>query len=119
MHIHTYNAQKQIMNREGKMVTKDQDSLKLTSMAPLDDGGRKYNIIYVIAVVLGFIIGICMHNGIEGIVGVSLLTLLSALMIKHCILDLKWKRLRRQKFFLENKVPYESLIHSLVEKLSR
>lgn len=100
------------------MVTKDQDSLKLTSMAPLDDGGRKYNIIYVIAVVLGFIIGICMHNGIEGIVGVSLLTLLSALMIKHCILDLKWKRLRRQKFFLENKVPYESLIHSLVEKLS-
>lgn len=100
------------------MVTKDEGLLKLSSMAPLDDGGRKYNIIYVIAVVAGVIIGIFLHNGIEGIVGVNLLTLLSALTIKHCILDLKWKRLRQQKFFLENKVPYELLIHYLIEKLS-
>ena len=46
------------------MDTKNQEPLKLTSMAPLDDGGRKYNIIYVIAVVIGVILGICAHNEI-------------------------------------------------------
>ncbi|MBD5507436.1 MAG: hypothetical protein HDR05_05180 [Lachnospiraceae bacterium] len=100
------------------MDTKKQERLKLSSMAPLDDGGRKYNIIYIVAVALGVIIGICLHNGIEGILGVNFLTLLMALTIKHCILDLKWKGLRLQKFYLDNKVPYDALIHHLIGQLT-
>lgn len=100
------------------MDTKNQKPLKLMSMAPLDDGGRKYNVIYIIAVVMGVIIGICLRNGISSIVGVNLLTLPTALLIKHCILDLKWKRLRQQKFLLENRVPYDILIQHLIERLS-
>ncbi|MDE6664261.1 MAG: discoidin domain-containing protein [Lachnospiraceae bacterium] len=100
------------------MDTKSQEPLKLTSMAPLDDGGRKYNIIYVIAVVIGVIFGICAHSGILGILVANILTLPIALLIKHCILDWKWKRLRQQKFLLENRVPYDILIHYLIERLT-
>lgn len=100
------------------MNTKNQEPLKLASMAPLDDGGRKYNIIYVIALVIGIIAGICTHNGVEGILGANFLTLLVAFAVKDSILDIKWKRLRKQKFLLQNRVPYDTLIHHLIEKLS-
>lgn len=100
------------------MNTKNQEPLKLASMAPLDDGGRKYNIIYVIALVIGIIAGICTHNGVEGILGANFLALLVAFAVKDSILDIKWKRLRKQKFLLQNRVPYDTLIHHLIEKLS-
>ena len=60
-------------NGEGNMGTKDRDALKLTSMAPLDDGGRKYNIIYFIAVVVGILLGIFAGNGITSIVVATLM----------------------------------------------
>jgi len=87
-------------------------------MVPLDDGGRKYNIIYVIALVIGTIAGICIHNGIEGIFGANFLTLMVAFAVKDSILDIKWKRLRKQKFLLENRVPYDDLIQYLIGQLS-
>lgn len=85
-------------------------------MAPLDDGGRKYNIIYVIALVIGTIAGI--YNGIEGILGANFLTLMVAFAVKDGIFDIKWKRLRKQKFLLENRVPYDALIQHLIGQLS-
>lgn len=100
------------------MNTKNQEPLRLTSMAPLDDGGRKYNIIYVIALVIGTIAGICIHNGIEGIFGANFLTLMVAFAVKDGIFDIKWKRLRKQKFLLENRVPYDALIQHLIGQLS-
>lgn len=98
------------------MNMKNQEPLKLTSMAPLDDGGRKYNIIYVIALVIGTIAGI--YNGIEGIFGANFLTLMAAFAVKDGVLDIKWKRLRKQKFLLENRVPYDALIQHLIGQLS-
>lgn len=98
------------------MNTKNQEPLRLTSMAPLDDGGRKYNIIYVIALVIGTIAGI--YNGIEGILGANFLTLMVAFAVKDGIFDIKWKRLRKQKFLLENRVPYDALIQHLIGQLS-
>lgn len=92
--------------------------LKLTSMAPLDDGGRKYNVIYFIASVVGIVLGILGKNGITGITAAILMALVVALVIKHCILDFKWKGLRQQKFLLEKRVPYDLLIHHLIAQLS-
>lgn len=100
------------------MGTKDRDALKLTSMAPLDDGGRKYNIIYFIAVVVGILLGIFAGNGITSIVVATLMALIVALVIKNSILDFKWKGLRQQKFLLEKRVPYDFLIHHLITQLS-
>lgn len=100
------------------MDTKSKEPLKLTSMGPLDDGGRKYNILYVIAIIIGIVTGFLMNPGIEGIIGASFLSIITAVAIKSCILDWKWKKLRKQKFVLDNKVPYEILIHNLVERLS-
>lgn len=99
------------------MNVKNQEPLRLASMVPLDDGGRKYNIIYFIAVAIGVIAGICIHNGIEGILGTNCLTLLVAFAIKDSILDIKWKGLRKKKFLLENRMPYDALIHHLIEQL--
>ncbi|NBI92416.1 hypothetical protein D3Z45_18040 [Lachnospiraceae bacterium] len=100
------------------MNMKNKELLRLTSMASLDDGGRKYNIIYFIAVAIGIIAGICVRNGIEGILGANFLTLLVAFAIKDGIVDIKWKGLRKQKFLLENRVPYDTLIHYLIGQLT-
>lgn len=82
------------------MGTKDRDALKLTSMAPLDDGGRKYNIIYFIAVVVGILLGIFAGNGITSIVVATLMALIVALVIKIAYLTSNGKDSDSKNFYL-------------------
>lgn len=95
----------------------DQNVLRLTSMEPLDDGGRKFNILYIIAIVLGLFWGMFL-DGAGGMIGAIAVTVVLAVTAKACILDWKWKKLRKQKFALDDKVSYDMLIQHLIVQLA-
>lgn len=93
------------------------DALKLNSPAPISDGGRSYNKIYLIlALILG--IGGTATGGIAGTVVGAIFGLMVGFCIKESILDLKLTKLRKQPFAIDYKIPYDELIQRLIPVLT-
>lgn len=91
--------------------------ITLTSPAPLDDGGRKYNTIYIIFAILGVIFSIFSGNGSLFILG-AIIGLLFGWVIKTMILSYKGPNLRNLKFQLEYPVSKQYLVHELISTLT-
>lgn len=91
--------------------------LELNSPAPLDDGGRKYNRLYFIFAVIGGITGLS-TGGLIGAFVIMLFALCIAYAIKECIVDWKWKDLRKLKFHLDTCLSYDELISRLIPILT-
>lgn len=91
--------------------------LTLVSAEPINDGGRKYNIVYYVC---GGLMGIVFlfNGGIgAGIFGI-LLGLIVGWLIKNKILDIKSTSLRYVQFKVENKMEYTQLINQLISVLT-
>mgnify|MGYP000619231380 CR=1 FL=1 len=98
------------------MSRKNEGPIVLNSPVPLDDGGRKYNILYVVLGGGAAIFG--SGNGWFGAVFLGLLGIMIAYTIKSVIVDLKWKNLRKLKFAVNYKLEYDELIKRLFPTLS-
>ena len=97
---------------------KKKDPIVLESSAPWDDGGRKYNVIYLIAGILGAILW--MKGSLESKEGGSVIFIFCLIMgwlVKNCIVDWIWRDLRKLRFRLETPVPYDELIEKLIPRL--
>lgn len=97
------------------MSRKFKDPIVLNSPTPLDDGGRKYNILYVILGGIGIVVGL--QQGDIGAVILGLFGIMIAYTIKTAIVDSKWKDLRKYKFAIEHKRDYDELIQELLPVL--
>lgn len=91
----------------------------LESSAPLDDGGRKYNLIYPICG-LGFgVVFLSMAGaGFAGFVFGFLLGLAIGWLIKNKICDIADHKFRQYTFKIENKKAYPELITALIPSLT-
>lgn len=90
--------------------------LELNSMQPMDDGGRKYNIIYYITVILGGLFGI--GGGIVGIFAGAALGLFVGWLIKNQIMDYKAYKFRYYSFRCNNKPPFDQILNVVIPKLT-
>ena len=89
----------------------------LSSPAPLDDGGRTYNIIYIAAAVI--IGGIGFFNGGLGAAGGGVfLGLALGYIVKSFLVNIKWYRLRDIKFALPYSVQSQLLVQRLISQLT-
>ncbi|MCR5104949.1 MAG: zinc ribbon domain-containing protein [Eubacterium sp.] len=88
-----------------------------TTMEPVDDGGRKYNIIYWITGIIGGITGLAC--GVVAIVFCLPLGLGAGWLIKNKLLDIKAYKFRDYTFKCYNMVPLSELTHSIIPELTR
>ena len=86
------------------------------TMEPVDDGGRKYNYIYVVSGIIGGIVGI-MCAGI-GILFFLPLGLCVGWLIKNKILDLKALQFRKYTFKCDNQLPFSELMQRIIPELT-
>lgn len=96
---------------------KNAQALVLESSAPINDGGRKFNVIYY---VLGFgflLTVILMGANILGYILGTLFGLGVAWLIKNKILELESLKLRNIEFVLPNEMAYDDLITNLIPVL--
>lgn len=84
----------------------------LSSTEPITDGGRKYNWLYVVGAVIGFIAGIYLGS-IEGGIFFAVCGMVVALCIKNMICNWMDSVLRKMTFSCSQKMPYEQLIQRL------
>lgn len=94
---------------------KEKTPIRLNSAAPLDDGGRKYNGVYILSIILFIIIGIITGEGIyiSALAGVGM-----GWFIKTLILAYKGPDLRNLKFQLDYPISNEQLVPQLVMALT-
>lgn len=95
--------------------TKNEAPLVLTSTEPINDGGRKYNFIYLVC---ALILGIAFISG--GFLGVGfgiVLGLCLGWLVKNRLMDMISTSLRYKEFQIKNKVPYSELIAKLIPVL--
>ncbi len=93
---------------------KSLNNIRLDSSQPIDDGGRKYNFIYLIAVIAGVVLFIPMMGvSFSALLFGGLLGAISAWVIKNIICRFKCYDLRTMTFAYDNAVPYAQLIQSL------
>lgn len=97
-------------------------NIKLNSMQPIDDGGRKYNKIYVIMVALACVLGIYSFFVKDGDIGGMLLFLVLSLgigwTIKNELLNIKAYSFRNYTFQLSVILPYDVLINNIIPELT-
>lgn len=91
--------------------------ITLTSPSPLDDGGRKYNIIYIIFAIIGVMFCLFSGNASAFIFGLFI-GLLCGWVIKMMILSYKGPNLRNLKFQLEYSISMQDLIPELITTLT-
>ena len=92
------------------------NGIRLTTSAPINDGGRSLNYLYVIGGVVGVIAGIA-TAGIGFIFTVPF-GLFAALLIKMKILEVKAQsELRKMRFYMNRMMPYDQLLQKLQPKL--
>ena len=89
----------------------------LTSPAPLDDGGRKYNIIYLAAAGICGIAGLT-TGGFSGLILGVVVGLFIGFVIKASVIKFKWYGLREMKFAMGHPVEKNLMFQRLVEKLT-
>ena len=99
------------------MNNKTKEPLILTSAEPINDGGRKYNLIYWICAIGLGITFLCMAGLPACLFGI-LLGLCVGWLIKNKILNTIDIKLRRIPFAIKNKVEYSELINRLLPVLA-
>ena len=99
------------------MNTKNNEPLVLTSAEPINDGGRKYNIIYWICAIGLGITFLCMAGLPACLFGI-LLGLCVGWLIKNKILNTVDIMLRHIPFSIKNKDEYSELINRLLPVLA-
>lgn len=89
----------------------------LASSEPINDGGRKYNWIYLVS---AGVVGICLITvmGFSGLFLGILLGLCLGWLIKNKVVDIICPSLRTIEFQVKNKIPYEQLIAGLIPVLT-
>lgn len=90
----------------------------LTSAEPINDGGRKYNVIYYVSIAACSILFLAMGSNLLGIVFGAVLGLIVGWLIKNKLLETMAVSLRTTKFMISNKVPYAELINRLIPVLT-
>ena len=90
----------------------------LTSPAPLDDGGRRYNGIYAASIAILAVLCAASDGSFEAAVLGALIGAFLGYVIKACIVEAKWYKLRDIKFAMPAPVPKEMLISRLTETLT-
>jgi len=93
------------------------NGIRLNSPAPLDDGGRKYNKLYIICGIIGFIIYLFSSHIAGALIVIVGFMELIAWLIKNVILEAKGKNLRSLRFALDKAIPYEELIEKLIPQI--
>lgn len=100
-----------------KKVNKEK-ALVLSSAEPINDGGRKYNVIYYVSIIACSILFLAMGSNVLGIVFGAILGLIVGWLIKNKLLETMAISLRTTKFMISNKVPYSELINRLIPVLT-
>lgn len=90
----------------------------LTSPEPINDGGRKYNWIYLVSAGILLIFFIFLGANLAGIFLGALIGLCVGWLVKNKILDITSLQLRLVEFEVKNKIPYPALIAELIPKLT-
>lgn len=96
-------------------------NLVLDSSAPLDDGGRKLNIIYYVCGILSGFCGFMYAKSdslLSGVILLILLGLACGWIIKNAILYVLIDKFRKYTFKIDNKIPYNQLITQLNDALA-
>lgn len=96
------------------------EGIILQSAGPINDGGRKYNVIYYISVIVCAVIAVVAFGFNTGIfVTAVIFGLLTGLLIKSSIIRFAEVSLREMSFYAGRKIPYPELINGLVPVLTQ
>ena len=93
------------------------EPISVSSPAPLDDGGRRYNVIIIAAAVIGAILGL-VTGGLKSLILCVLIGAFFGYIIKGIIISLKWYGLRQLKFKMGHTVEKTVLLQYLIERLT-
>ncbi len=97
---------------------KKEKGIILESPGPIDDGGRKFNIIYWIMAILGFITALACEMNFLGCVMCPIIGMGIGWLIKNKILDTNALLLRNRTYAVDYKIPYSELISRLIPILT-
>ncbi|MBE5875454.1 MAG: hypothetical protein E7290_01050 [Lachnospiraceae bacterium] len=97
----------------------EKKNVVLNSMQPITDGGRKYNVIYIILAIIFFIIMICANANFLGIVCGPLFGMAIGWLIKNKILELQSPFLRNYTFQCNEKIQYQELMNRIIPTLTQ
>lgn len=92
--------------------------LVLTSPESINDGGRKYNWIYLVCAGIFLILFIGIGANWAGVFLGVLIGLCVGWLVKNKILDISSLQLRFIEFEVKNKIPYPALIAELIPRLT-
>lgn len=113
------NQELQDPNNKSQQTTNAKEPLRLTSPAPITDGGRRYNKLYKVLAPIGAVLFVFIGGLHLGSIFVgALFGIIIAWVLKEAMLNGAWKALRKQPFALDNKVPYDKLIEKLIPALT-
>ena len=91
--------------------------LYVTSPSPLDDGGRKYNVIIAAAAAAGAAAGL-LSGAMNGLIICALVGAFLGYLTKATIINVKWYGLREITFALGHEVEKDVLFQRLIERLT-
>lgn len=89
------------------------DDIILNSTAPVADGGRRYNILYVIFAVISIFFGMFAGGNTGTAVLLFLIAIFICWVIKNLICYFPLQKMRTWTFHCEYEVPYDQLIQKL------
>lgn len=94
------------------------EKLILSSTEPINDGGRRWNFIYYISVIVMLIVFIAIGSNFLGRIFAIFLGLIVGWLIKNKVAEVHTQTLRHTKFAVTNKIEYSQLIHELIPRLT-
>ena len=86
----------------------------LTSAGPVDDCGRKYNVIYAVCGIAGLVIGLFAAQSFAAGIAVGVLGLGIGWVVKNAICNVKQNKFRDMVFTVDQQIPYGELTTKLV-----
>ena len=89
----------------------------VSSPAPIDDGGRKYNVVTLAAAAIGAVIGL-VSGGLEGLAICALVGAMLGYITEATIVKVKWYGLREMKFAMGHPAEKTVLFQRLVQGLT-
>lgn len=94
------------------------EALVLSTAEPINDGGRRWNFIYYISVIIMLVLFIVMGTNFLGWIFAIGLGCIAGWLIKNKIAETHAQMLRNTKFAIQNKIEYSQLINELIPRLT-
>ena len=94
------------------------ESLVLSTAEPIKDGGRRWNFIFYISVIIMLVLFIVMGTNFLGWIFAIGLGCIAGWLIKNKIAETHAQMLRNTKFAIQNKIEYSQLINELIPRLT-